>query len=146
MRARSSLRCTKTARLYSPTGRPCFQATMMAKTRNAYEADAWYSASGGRYYRVSARTRHEVYNIVTDACDAEGGWEELPSGLGLGTTWNLLWTWGRPKVDYSSLLAWQRVNHFPLSRAPLTQGYAQKNLRGCRQRAASLRKHSTSCR
>jgi len=25
-------------------------------------------------------------------------WVELPSGLGLKTSWNLLWTWGKPKV------------------------------------------------
>ena len=27
--------------------------------------------------------------------------------------WNLLWTWSAPKIDYSRLLVWQRVNHFP---------------------------------
>ncbi|KAF4654898.1 hypothetical protein FOL47_009699 [Perkinsus chesapeaki] len=30
--------------------------------------------------------------------------------------WNLLWTWGRPKLDYSKLLVWQKVNHFPDSK------------------------------
>jgi hypothetical protein len=26
---------------------------------------------------------------------------------------NLLWTWSKPHIEYSSLLVWQRVNHFP---------------------------------
>ncbi|CAN0012839.1 unnamed protein product, partial [Hapterophycus canaliculatus] len=43
-------------------------------------------------------------------------WEELPTGLGLKTTWNLLWTWSKPHIRYSSLLVWQKVNHFPNSR------------------------------
>mmetsp|Transcript_3138 Transcript_3138/g.4696 ORF Transcript_3138/g.4696 Transcript_3138/m.4696 type:complete len:590 (-) Transcript_3138:19-1788(-) len=30
-----------------------------------------------------------------------------------GGFWNVLWTWGRPNIDFSMLLAWQRVNHFP---------------------------------
>lgn len=37
-------------------------------------------------------------------------WEELPTGLGLKTTWNLLWTWSKPHIRYSSLLAWQKVS------------------------------------
>lgn len=36
-------------------------------------------------------------------------WEELPTGLGLKTTWNLLWTWSKPHIQYSSLLSWQKV-------------------------------------
>ena len=48
-------------------------------------------------------------------------WVELPSDLGLKTTWNLLWTWSRPRVDYDKLLSWQRVNHYPRA-APDAQG------------------------
>lgn len=36
-------------------------------------------------------------------------WEELPTGLGLKTTWNILWTWSKPHIQYSSLLLWQKV-------------------------------------
>ncbi|EKX44541.1 hypothetical protein GUITHDRAFT_87440 [Guillardia theta CCMP2712] len=27
--------------------------------------------------------------------------------------WNLLWTWSKPKIQWSDLNIWQRVNHFP---------------------------------
>eukprot|EP00903_Cladosiphon_okamuranus_P009476 g9030.t1 len=69
------------------------------------------------HYRVNSKARPEVYNIVTDVLNNRcEQWEELPTGLGLKTTWNLLWTWSKPHIQYSSLLTWQKVNHFPNSR------------------------------
>ncbi|CAM9123029.1 unnamed protein product, partial [Phaeothamnion confervicola] len=70
------------------------------------------------HYRLATTGRPEVYNIIKDvlASGAAGQWEELPAGLGLKATWNLLWTWSRPRIDYGSLLTWQKVNHFPSSR------------------------------
>ena len=87
------------------------------------------------HFRVNSSTRSEVYDIVSEAL--KGGpaasdgrppaaWVELPSGLGLGTSWNLLWTWSRPGIDYSSLLAWQRVNHFPGSRELTRKDYLKR--------------------
>jgi len=85
-------------------------------------------------FRVNSATRAEVYDIVTEvltrpqrlfghgaatsapASSPGGGtllgalpvglppWAELPSGLGLGTTWNLLWTWSKPRIAYGHLL------------------------------------------
>jgi hypothetical protein len=43
------------------------------------------------HYRVKASSRPEVYNIVSDVLERMNDWEELPQGLGLGNTWNLLW-------------------------------------------------------
>ncbi|CAM9452432.1 unnamed protein product, partial [Choristocarpus tenellus] len=69
------------------------------------------------HFRVNAKARPEVYNIVSDVLNNRcKEWEELPTGLGLKTTWNLLWTWSKPHIQYSSLLVWQKVNHFPNSR------------------------------
>eukprot|EP00811_Abedinium_folium_P033004 NODE_5_length_4757_cov_5.951836.p1 GENE.NODE_5_length_4757_cov_5.951836~~NODE_5_length_4757_cov_5.951836.p1 ORF type:complete len:1291 (+),score=199.12 NODE_5_length_4757_cov_5.951836:128-4000(+) len=67
---------------------------------------------GLRYYKV-VQSRAEVYDIVTRMLHQKDGWEELPHGLGLGNTWNLCWTWSKPKVDYSRLCVWQKINHFP---------------------------------
>lgn len=39
-------------------------------------------------------------------------WQELPQGLGLGVSWNLLWTWSKPHVNTAHLLVWQKINHF----------------------------------
>jgi hypothetical protein len=73
------------------------------------------------HFRVNSTTRAEVYDIVTEvlaepsamaAANCPGykeRWVELPNGLGLGTSWNLLWTWSKPHLDYGSLLIWQKV-------------------------------------
>ena len=73
----------------------------------------------GKYFEVhQCRGRHEVVDIVTRACKERiGGWLEHPANIGLMTrTWNLLWTWSRPKIKYESLFHFQKVNHFPGSR------------------------------
>merc|ERR1719359_2493937 len=67
---------------------------------------------GIRYYKV-VQNRTEVYDIVTRVFHKKEGWEELPHGLGLSNAWNLCWTWSKPKLDYSRLCVWQKVNHFP---------------------------------
>lgn len=64
-----------------------------------------------RYYKV-VQNRTEVYDIVTRVFHRKEGWEELPHGLGLSNAWNLCWTWSKPKLDYSRLCVWQKVNHF----------------------------------
>ena len=40
-------------------------------------------------------------------------WKELPHGIELTNSWNLLWTWSKIKSPLDSLLIWQKVNHFP---------------------------------
>jgi tubulin polyglutamylase TTLL5 len=82
------------------------------------------------HYRVKS-SRPEVYNIVTDVFNNQLSapkWEELPAGLGLGLTWNLLWTWSKPRINMSHLLIWQRVNHFPDSKQLTRKDLLKKNL------------------
>ncbi|KAK1940838.1 Tubulin polyglutamylase TTLL5 [Phytophthora citrophthora] len=70
------------------------------------------------HYRINSTARKEVSEIVTEALQRLGGdWEDHPSGLGLKTTWNLLWTWSKPRVERQTLLAWQKVNHFQHAKA-----------------------------
>ncbi|KAJ8602729.1 hypothetical protein CTAYLR_003791 [Chrysophaeum taylorii] len=71
--------------------------------------------SSALHFRVNS-SRPEVFDIVSQVLGQCADWVELPSGLGLKTTWNLLWTWSKPRIDYAHLLAWQRVNHYPNSR------------------------------
>ena len=77
-------------------------------------------------------SRSEVTNIITDVftdmLHAEQGWVELPQGLGLGTSWNLLWSWSRPRVDMDSLMVWQKVNHFVDSRQLTRKDFLKKNV------------------
>jgi hypothetical protein len=74
--------------------------------------------------------------------DAE--WVELPNGLGLGTTWNLLWTWSKPRIDYSSLLVWQRVNHFPRSRELTRKDLLKRNIGKMESLCAGSKQHNTA--
>nr|CCA27829.1 tubulintyrosine ligase family putative [Albugo laibachii Nc14] len=80
------------------------------------------------HYRITSADRREVSEIVVAALRKLGPWEEHPSGLGLKTTWNLLWTWSKPNVERKTLLSWQRVNHFHNSRALTRKDYLKKSI------------------
>ncbi|RLN71040.1 hypothetical protein BBJ29_008749, partial [Phytophthora kernoviae] len=81
------------------------------------------------HYRINSTARKEVCEIVTQALERlGGGWEEHPSGLGLKTTWNLLWTWSKPRVERQTLLAWQKVNHFQHAKALTRKDCLKKNI------------------
>lgn len=80
------------------------------------------------HYRINSTTRREVCDIVVTALEALGDWDEHPSGLGLKTTWNLLWTWSKPRVERKTLLAWQKVNHFQHAKALTRKDCLKKNM------------------
>lgn len=67
------------------------------------------------YYRV-VRARPEVYDIVSRSFAKLKGWSELPHGMNLRASWNVMWTWSKPRIDLSKLCIWQAVNHFPESK------------------------------
>ncbi|KAL0583515.1 hypothetical protein ABG067_006539 [Albugo candida] len=80
------------------------------------------------HYRITFADRREVSEIVVAALQKLGPWEEHPSGLGLKTTWNLLWTWSKPNVERKTLLSWQRVNHFYNSKALTRKDNLKKSI------------------
>ena len=45
-----------------------------------------------------------------------------------GTSWNVLWSWSKPRVDMDQLLVWQRVNHFVDSRQLTRKDFLKKNV------------------
>jgi len=55
-------------------------------------------------------------------------WAELPHGLDLRNNWNLLWTWGKIKIDTTKLLVWQRCNHFSGSKNVSRKDCLKKNI------------------
>lgn len=68
-------------------------------------------------------------NIIVDVFNNElRQWEDLPAGLGLGLSWNILWTWSKPRIKMSNLLIWQRVNHYPDSRQLTRKDFLKKNI------------------
>ena len=47
------------------------------------------------YFRV-VKSKEEVYDIITRSFMRKKMWTELPHGMGLKTSWNILWTWSKP--------------------------------------------------
>ncbi|CAG9322482.1 unnamed protein product [Blepharisma stoltei] len=74
------------------------------------------------YFRV-VRARPEVYDIVSRGFNKKKGWNELPHGMNLKFTWNVMWTWSKPRIELPKLLVWQKVNHFPE-----TKNFSRKDL------------------
>jgi tubulin polyglutamylase TTLL5 len=80
------------------------------------------------HYRVKS-SRAEVCVLITDVFGQSlPSWEELPSGLGLGLSWNFLWSWGRPRLNFDHLLVWQKVNHFTESRQLTRKDMLKRNI------------------
>jgi tubulin polyglutamylase TTLL5 len=55
-------------------------------------------------------------------------WEELPTGKNLRQSWNVLWTWSKPHVEWQRLLVWQRVNHFPQNKNLVRKDLLRQNV------------------
>jgi tubulin polyglutamylase TTLL5 len=51
--------------------------------------------SSSLYFRV-IKTKEEVYDIITRSFMRKPNWAELPHGISLKTSWNVLWTWSKP--------------------------------------------------
>jgi tubulin polyglutamylase TTLL5 len=84
------------------------------------------------HYRVKSQ-RSEVTNIITDVMNSstetlDSPWIQLPSGLGLGLSWNLLWTWSKPHINKAHLLVWQKINHFDDSKQLTRKDLLKKNI------------------
>ena len=54
------------------------------------------------------KDKPEVYDIITNVFDTMMNyeWKELPHGVELTHTWNLLWSWSKIKSPLESLLVW----------------------------------------
>ena len=79
------------------------------------------------YYRV-VKNREEVYDIVTKSFLRKLNWAELPHGINLKTSWNLLWTWSKPQIDFNKLVYWQKVNHYPMNKNLVRKDLLKKNI------------------
>lgn len=48
--------------------------------------------------------------------------------MNLKTSWNLLWSWAKPEVDFNKLLVFQKVNHYPQNKNLSRKDLLYKNL------------------
>ena len=63
-----------------------------------------YSRDPTLYFRV-IKTKKEVYDIITRSFSRKkNGWSELPHGLDLRNSWNLMWSWSKITIDLNKLL------------------------------------------
>lgn len=79
------------------------------------------------FFRV-VKNRTEVYDIITRAFSRKKRWNELPHGLDLRNSWNLLWTWSKIKIDITKLLVWQKCNHFNGSKNVARKDFLKRNI------------------
>ena len=79
------------------------------------------------YFRV-IKTKTEVYDIITRSFSRKPKWNELPHGLDLRNSWNLMWVWSKIKSDISRLLVWQRCNHFIGAKNVSRKDFLKRNI------------------
>lgn len=79
------------------------------------------------FYRV-VRTKEEVYDIINSSFYRTTNWYELPHGLELKMSWNLLWTWSKPQIDFQDLFYFQKVNHFIGNKQIARKDLLKKNI------------------
>ncbi len=74
------------------------------------------------------KNRSEVYDIITRAFSRKQRWNELPHGLDLRNSWNLLWTWSKIKIDLTKLIQWQKCNHFQGTKNVSRKDFLKRNM------------------
>ena len=79
------------------------------------------------FFRV-VKNRSEVYDIISRSFTRKKQWNELPHGLDLRNSWNLLWTWSKINIDLTKLLSWQRCNHFKGAKNVSRKDYLKRNI------------------
>ena len=84
------------------------------------------------FFRV-VLSRPEIYDIMCFTLGKKYEWRELPHGLLLGQSWNLLWTYSSPGINYSNLFTWQKVNHFINNRQLARKDLLKKNIERVRK-------------
>lgn len=79
------------------------------------------------YYRV-VKTKQEVYDIMSSTFNRTQDWAELPHAMNLKCSWNMLWTWAKPQIEFKKLLFFQKVNHFPHNKHLSRKDTLKKNI------------------
>lgn len=85
------------------------------------------SSSNKMFFRV-VLSRPEVYDIVSYCLGVKPEWRELPHGMMLGNSWNVLWTYSQPKVDLTKIFCFQKVNHLINNRCISRKDYLKKSI------------------
>mmetsp|Transcript_28937 Transcript_28937/g.43684 ORF Transcript_28937/g.43684 Transcript_28937/m.43684 type:complete len:251 (+) Transcript_28937:1026-1778(+) len=87
------------------------------------------------YFRV-VKTKTEVYDIITRSFSRKKGWSELPHGLDLRNSWNLMWSWSKITIDLGKLLVFQKVNHFTGNKNVSRKDFLKRNIERAQKMSA----------
>ena len=91
-------------------------------------------------YRV-VRTKEEVYDIINCSFHRTKKWYELPHGMELKMSWNLLWTWSKPQIDISDLFYFQKINHFFGNKQIARKDLLKKNIENIKKLNAKMKNY-----
>lgn len=87
------------------------------------------------YFRV-VKTKSEVYDIITRCFSKKKSWNELPHGLDLRNSWNLMWSWSKITIDLTKLLVFQKVNHFTGNKNVSRKDFLKRNIERAQKMSA----------
>ena len=130
------------ARVKGPKGAPSFKLEtslsdmIEATTQWNDSASSAGRAPNAMFYcsaRGHASQNAEVEAIVRDALAFKSSAEPTSSWTRISARqhhlWNMMWTWSQPKgFEWSQLLRWQRVNHFPSTKVLTCKDLLKKQL------------------
>jgi tubulin polyglutamylase TTLL5 len=91
------------------------------------------------YYRV-IKNRADGQDIISKSFQRKPRWTELPHGLDLRNTWNILWSWSKIKSDLQRLLVFQRANYFIGDKNVSRKDFLKKNIELARKFSAKAQK------
>jgi tubulin polyglutamylase TTLL5 len=80
------------------------------ETGEEHDLDNVNTNSKKMYFRV-VLSRPEIYDIMCYTLGLREEWGELPHGMLLGQSWNLMWTYSVPNLDWGKIFSFQKVNH-----------------------------------
>ena len=87
------------------------------------------------------KTKTEVYDIITRSFGRKPRWNELPHGLDLRNSWNLMWLWSKLQKDMSRMLVWQKANHFIGAKNVSRKDFLKRNI----ERAQGFSQRARKC-
>jgi hypothetical protein len=81
-------------------------------------------------YGIKAKNREEVASIVDDIFESDEQWHNITNWQEVGTcsSWNLLWTWEKPKINPEHLLVFQKISRFKDTRYLTRKDLLKKKL------------------
>jgi tubulin polyglutamylase TTLL5 len=80
-----------------------------------------------------------LYRVVSFHRTKE--WHELPHGMELRVSWNLLWTWSKPQIDFTDLFYFQKVNHFIGNKQIARKDLLKKNIENVQKLGGKIKQY-----